>query len=132
MVKITDKRKKPFVLYDYEVAFNKSLEDIHEWFIEQMCKNRKTVIYALKEITSGNQLEAEIYPQFRSMDEVPEAGRIKKDNREAQKNLNDKNARKYVERLINQNFTHRTEFRQKSRERRAYHTKHELLVNIHH
>jgi len=59
------------------------------------------IIYALKEITAGDQFEIEIYPQFRSMDEVPPEGRtIKKDNNKAQKNLNDKNARKYVERLI--------------------------------
>ena len=42
------------------------------------------------------------------MDEVPPEGRtIKKDNNKAQKNLNDKNARKYVERLINENFSDR-------------------------
>ena len=40
------------------------------------------------------------------MDEVPPEG-LKKDNTKAQKNLNDKNARKYVERLINENFTDR-------------------------
>ena len=33
-----------------------------------------------------------------------EGQRVVKDNSKAQKNLNDKNARKYVERLINQNF----------------------------
>ena len=73
------------------------------------CSNiRKKVIYALKEITAGDQFEIEIYPQFRSMDEVPPEGRtIKKDNNKAQKNLNDKNARKYVERLINENFSDR-------------------------
>ena len=66
------------------------------------------MIYALKEITAGDQFEIEIYPQFRSMDEVPPEGRtIKKDNNKAQKNLNDKNARKYVERLINENFSDR-------------------------
>ena len=40
------------------------------------------------------------------MDQIPEEGR-KKDNSRAQKNLNDKNARKYVIRLINNNFTDR-------------------------
>ena len=62
-------------------------------------------VYALKEIKAGEQFEVEIYPQFKSMDEVPEEGRsIKRDNSKAQRNLNDKNARKYVERLINRNF----------------------------
>lgn len=107
MVKGKGKRRgaQGFIPYDYEPAYNKALEDMHEWFIEQMFKGRKKVVYALKEITAGEQLEIDIYPQFRSMDEVPEEGRrIKKDNNKAQKNLNDKNARKYVERLINHNF----------------------------
>lgn len=89
-------------------GINKSLEEMHEWFIENLFQHRKKVVYALKEITAGDQFEIEIYPQFRSMDEVPPEGRtIKKDNNKAQKNLNDKNARKYVERLINENFSDR-------------------------
>lgn len=95
-----------FVPYDYEAAYSKQLEDLHEWVIENMFSYRKKEVYALKEIKAGEQLEVEIYPQFRSMDEVPEEGRgIKRDNYKAQRNLNDKNARKYVERLINRNFT---------------------------
>lgn len=94
-----------FIPYDYEKAHNKAIEDMHEWFVENLFKHRKKAIYALKEIKAGDQFEIEIYPQFRSMDEVPPEGRtIKKDNDKAQKNLNDKNARKYVERLINENF----------------------------
>ena len=95
------KRGMQFIPYDYEAAYNKAMEDMHEWFIENLFQHRKKVIYALKEITAGDQFEIEIYPQFRSMDEVPPEGRtIKKDNNKAQKNLNDKNARKYVERLM--------------------------------
>lgn len=102
------KKGMQFIPYDYEAAYNKSLEDMHEWFIENLFQHRKKVVYALKEITAGDQFEIEIYPRFRSMDEVPPEGRtIKKDNNKAQKNLNDKNARKYVERLINENFSDR-------------------------
>ena len=102
------KREKRFIPYDYEAAYSKQLEDLHEWVVENMFTYRKKVVYALKEIRAGEQFEVEIYPQFRSMDEVPEEGRsIKKDNARAQKNLNDKNARKYVERLINRNFTNK-------------------------
>ncbi len=102
------KRGMQFIPYDYEAAYSQAMETMHEWFTEQMLAHRKKVVYALKEITAGNQFEIEIYPQFRSMDEVPPEGRtVKKDNSRAQKNLNDKNARKYVERLINQNFTDR-------------------------
>ena len=100
------KRGKRFIPYDYEAAYSKQLEDLHEWVVENMFSYRKKVMYALKEIRAGEQFEVEIYPQFRSMDEVPEEGRsIKKDNTRAQKNLNEKNSRKYVERLINHNFT---------------------------
>ena len=94
---------KKYVEYDYEAAYQQHLEQMHEWMIAMMAKSRKKVIYALKEITAGDQLEIEIYPQFTKMDDVPEKGR-KKNNNKAQRNLNDKNARKYVERLINANF----------------------------
>lgn len=105
-MRVKKKRGMEFVPYDYEAAYNKAMEDMHEWFIENLFKHRKKAIYALKEIKAGDQLEVEIYPQFKSMDEVPPEGRtVKKDNSKAQKNLNDKNARKYVERLINENFT---------------------------
>lgn len=89
------KRKKgmTFIPYDYEAAYNKSLEDMNEFFVEQMFKHGKKVVYALKEIRAGDQFEVEIYPQFKKMDEVPPEGRsIKKDNDKAQRNLNDKNA----------------------------------------
>lgn len=100
------KRGMQYVQYDYESAYNKTMEDMGEWFIEQMLKHRKKMVYALKEIRAGDQLEIEIYPQFKTMDDVPPEGKIKKkDNSKAQRNLNDKNARKYVERLINENFT---------------------------
>lgn len=94
-----------FVPYDYEAAYSRQVELLHEWVIDNMFARRTKVVYALKEIMAGEQFEVEIYPQFRSMDEVPKEGRSAvRDNSKAQKNLNDKNARKYVERLINQNF----------------------------
>lgn len=99
------KRGMVFIPYDYEAAFAKSIEDIHEYFVEQMLKNRYKCVYALKEISAGEQFEVEIYPEFKSMDEVPAEGKVKRDNSKAQKNLNDKNARKYVERLLNHNFS---------------------------
>jgi len=99
------KRGMQFIPYDYEAAYNKDVADLNEWFVEQMFSHGKKMVYALKEITAGEQFEIEIYPQFRKMDDVPKEGqRTARDNSRAQKNLNDKNARKYVERLINQNF----------------------------
>lgn len=100
-----DKRKKNrgFLEYDYESAYNKSLEDMEEWMTQQLFKRTKTN-YALKTIKAGEQLEVEIYPIFGKKEDIPEEGRVKKSNREAQGRLNDKNARKRVERLINANF----------------------------
>lgn len=98
-----------YARYDYEAAFGRVLstverEQISEDLIRKRLKKmgRKSV-YALKEVRSGEQLEVEIYPQFRQ-DEIPEEWKIKRDNSLAQKKLNDKNARKYVQRLINHNF----------------------------
>lgn len=102
-----EKKKKKgmvFVPYDYEAVFQKSIHDLHEYFIEQMLQHRYKCVYALKEIRSGQQFEMEIYPEFKKMDEVPPEGR-KRDNSKAQKNLNDKNAKKYLVRIINENFT---------------------------
>lgn len=50
------KRKKgmTFIPYDYEAAYNKSLEDMNEFFVEQMFKHGKKVVYALKEIRAGD------------------------------------------------------------------------------
>lgn len=80
-----------YIPYDYETAYACSIEMMHEWFVNNMLKHRKKVVYALKEITAGDQFEVEIYPQFKSMDDVPPEGRkIKRDNSRAQRNLNDK------------------------------------------
>lgn len=98
------KKKKGFIPYDYEAAINKSIRDLHEYFIEYLIKNRHKCIYALKEITSGKQFEVEMYPEFTRTEDIPEAGR-KRDNSKAQKNLNDKNASKYLVRLIENNFS---------------------------
>ena len=67
-----------YIPYDYEAAYASSIELMHEWFVENMLnmhKHRKKVVYALKEITAGEQFEIEIYPQFKSMDDVPREGR---------------------------------------------------------
>lgn len=98
------KKGKQYIPYDYEAAFSMQMEQMNEWLVGQMFQHGKKMVYALKEITAGDQLEIEIYPQFRNLDEVPEEGRTGGVTSRAQKDLNDKNARKYLERLINQNF----------------------------
>lgn len=97
------KKKKNYLSYDYEEAYNKNIEDLNEFFVQYMLANKYKCIYACKEIRAGEQLEIEIYPEFKSLSEVPKEGR--KDNSEAQKNLNNKNAVKYCQRIIIHNFT---------------------------
>lgn len=97
--------KRKYIPYDYESAYTESIENMNEWFTMQLAKNRKKTVYALKEIKAGEQIELEIYPQFQSMDDIPANGRRIIKNNTAQRNLNDKNARKHIERLINTNFS---------------------------
>ena len=93
-----------YVPYDYEAAFREQLTMMQEWSLDNMFAHDRKVRYTLKEIKAGDQFEVEIYPQFRKMSEVPKEGqKVVKDNR-AQSNLNDKNARKFVERKVNANF----------------------------
>lgn len=97
------KRRTGYTNYDYENTFNKSLEDAEEKRLEELVKSRKIKsIYATKTIKAGNQFEVEIYPEF-TRTQAERAGAKRTSN--AQRNLNDKNARKRVERLINANFT---------------------------
>ena len=103
------RRKAVYVPYDYEAAYMNSLDKMEEANEERILKEGKVKsIYATKEIRSGDQLEVEIYPEFTKgqKDQIPDEGKRKR-QRQAQKNLNDKNARKYVERLINENFSDR-------------------------
>lgn len=97
------KKKTGYVCYDYEAAY---VDEIREKEIErERQKLPSGSVYALKEIRSGPILELNLYPEHRRMSEVPPEGRRpKKDNSKAQRDLNEKNARKHLERLVNANF----------------------------
>lgn len=89
--------------YNYEDTFVKSIEDLEEKQVEEMLQEgRIKCAYASKTIKAGAKMEIEIYPEF-TRKQVREYGLPK--NRQAQKNLDDRNARKYLERIINANFT---------------------------
>lgn len=103
------KRRTVYVPYDYEEAYRHSLEQMEEENEKRILKEGKTKnIYATKEIKAGDQLEIEIYPEFarKQENQIPDEGRRKR-QRQAQKNLNDKNSRKMCERLILENFDNR-------------------------
>ena len=96
------RRKKKYVDYDYDNSFVDPLDIANEKKIEDLlAKGYINSVYATKTIKAGNQFEIEIYPAF-TRKECKEL-KLKKPNK-AQRNLNDRYARKRVERLINTNF----------------------------
>lgn len=103
------KRKySKYIDYDYEKAYMTQLKNLEDYFVESMLatKGRIKCAYMTKEITAGEQFEIELYPQFtqKRKDMIPEEAREPKKDNTSQRNLNDKNARKYLIRLINTNF----------------------------
>lgn len=99
-------RKTAYVPYDYEAAYQNQLVKMEEANAERLLREgRAKNIYATKEIRSGDQLEIEIYPEFSRGERacIPDEARRKK-QRQAQKNLNEKNSRKMCERVIEENF----------------------------
>lgn len=99
------KKPAPFIPYDYEAAFDRTIDQDDDLFVRELIRKGKRVIYATKRIDAGDQVELEIYPEFVKREDIPAAGRRPGYNAQAQRNLKDKNARKNCERLINTNFT---------------------------
>ncbi|NFL86825.1 hypothetical protein FDB24_11365 [Clostridium botulinum] len=93
--------------YGYEEVYNKDLnllsEESKEDRIESLRKNDR-YSYVVKTITSGDIVESEIYPTWKNRNDMPR-GKRKNKQRAAQKNLNDKNTKKKIVRLVNTNFT---------------------------
>lgn len=90
--------------YDYAEIYDKLLiPETREEKIEDLRMNNKYT-YVVKTITSGEMVESEIYPIWKCRSDVPRR-KEKNESRETQKNLNNKNSRKKVTRLLNTNFT---------------------------
>lgn len=87
--------------YDYESAYELPLDQLTEQQVQEMIDRERRVVYATKTVKHGHQLDVEIFPDFTHL-----PGNLPKDrsNREAQRNLNDRNSRKECERRINANF----------------------------
>lgn len=99
------KKRKKYINYDYDEVFDTALEQLEEKEIEKALSTGKiTTAYATKTIKSGNQLEVEIHPEFTKRKAITKDGRFSK-HKDIQNNLNNKNARKTLIRLINTNFT---------------------------
>lgn len=91
---------------NYEDCFvidESNFTDSIEERIEKL-RDKQVSKYCVKTIRSGPMLECEIYPITNVPGEERRAKK-KKDIRQAQSNLNDKNAKKHIIRLVNTNFT---------------------------
>lgn len=109
MAKKGRRKKAACVQYDYEAAYQEQMDRLEEESIRQLLKEGKVKsVYATKEVRSGEQLEVEVYPEFTKaqMQDIPPEG-LKKKDRSAQYNLNEKNSQKQCERTINENFGER-------------------------
>lgn len=87
---------------NYEELYTMPLEDNREEQIEAL-RDKDIKKYRVKTIKSGEMLECEIYPIWKT-GKKDNRREKKKPSREAQKNLNEKNTKKNVIRLINTNF----------------------------
>lgn len=95
---------KHFIEYDVENTFDEDIKNADEQQIQKLLEVGKLkCIYATKTIKSGNQFEVEIYPEY-TRKQLKKEKSIQKKTKKAQKNLNDKNARKKLIRLVNCNF----------------------------
>ena len=98
------KRKRTEIEYDYENFYDVPIDTLKDKYIEELLRTNKIDHhYTTKTIQSGNQFEVEIYPIFNKKD-IEKYKPPKKPSKKAQKNLNEKNARKRLIRLINANF----------------------------
>lgn len=95
------RKKEKYIESDYEILHTIKVTEDDE-YINHNLEVRSKCNYVTKTVTAGPIREIEIYPVYKK-NETPDEWKPKK-SKEAQKNLNDKNARKNLIRLINTNF----------------------------
>lgn len=97
-------RKKRYVEYDCDSVFDQDINDISESEIEKaLSKGKIKKVYATKIVEARDMADIEIYPEFTRKKSISPRPLTKK-QKAAKRNLNDKNARKYLTRLVNTNF----------------------------
>ena len=69
------KRKKYFDDYDFEEAYQKSIEDMEQDQIDRYVKQKKGIGYQTKTTKAGDHLEADIYPIFGNRQDAPRTKR---------------------------------------------------------
>ena len=96
-------RKKYYDNYDYEEAYNEQIEKLEEAEAERIAKKGKGAGYRTTTTEAGRMIEVDIYPTFNVRHDMPRTKRTR-ESRPAQKNLNDKRARRYLNQLASANF----------------------------
>lgn len=96
-------RKKYYDNYDYEEAYNEQIEKLEEAEAERIVKKGKGAGYRTTTTEAGKMIEVDIYPTFNVRHDMPRTKRGR-ESRPAQKNLNDKRARRYLNQLASANF----------------------------
>lgn len=95
--------RKKYIESDYERLHTRLVEEgICETELDSIVDVRSGCIYDTKTITSGTMREVEVFPMYLKK-YMPDEWRLK-NTREAQKNLNNKNAIKNFTRKLNMNF----------------------------
>lgn len=104
-------KKRYYDNYDYEEAYQKQIENLEEWEYERLLKEGKVEsLYRTTTTKSPNTksgkvlLEAQIYPAFLNREDMPKTKK-KRESKPSQTNLNHKNSKRYLIRLVNINFT---------------------------
>lgn len=96
-------RKKYYDNYDYEEAYKEQIEKLEEAEAERIAKKGKGAGYRTTTTEAGKMIEVDIYPTFNVRHDMPRTKRGR-ESRPAQKNLNDKRARRYLNQLASANF----------------------------
>ncbi len=96
------KRKRLYTV-DYEKEFEVEREGENTEELIELFRDRNIAQYRVKTIKSGDMLEVEAYPLYKTPPR--RRGKRKNTSREAQQRLNDKNTIKRVKRLTHANFT---------------------------
>lgn len=95
---------KRYADYDFEEAYQEQIEKLEQYEIDQRIRKGGSYVgYQTKTTKAGDQLEADIYPSFGNRKDQPRTKRGNK-SRPAQKNLNDRRARRYLNNLVSANF----------------------------
>ena len=104
--KYGSKRNEIFHKYHVDDSFDQSVEGMNPEFIDlAMITKHRGINYLTRTHQSGNLFEVEVYPYFKSIRDLPNGIRLNtKESSKAQRDLNNKKARRKLTRLIHNNF----------------------------